>query len=460
MKKLLLILLCLPIIGFGQEKECGTLITKEQSEYLSNKRLLRNNWLQQKTILNIPVQHHIVRQSNGNGGLNQNHIDDIMTIMNNYYSNSDVQFYNCDSINYIDVDNFHNFHKNYEDILCETYDVLNVINIYYFNSITTWSGTAICGYSRFPPSVDRVFMDNSCALNGSTLSHELGHYFSLYHTHGPTNSGTTTELVNGSNCATEGDELCDTPADPNLSGVVNSNCEYTDSITDLNGDVYKPDTSNIMSYSLKPCRNSLSLQQYNRINFSAINDRWYLICGPTYGCTDSLASNYNDNASVDDGSCVYCTESFFSPLTLQLITDAFALETSWKITNYGEIIKSGLGYVSSGFQNIPMINLDDGCYEFSIYDWDGLCCDYGPGSYSLTDVNGNIIISGASFSEKESYAFEIANITSTEESIESIGNKRLVKITDLLGRETKGTKNEVLFYIYDDGTVEKRIVIE
>ena len=29
-----------------------------------------------------------------------------------------------------------------------------------------------------------------------------------------------------------------------------------------------------------------------------------------------------------------------------------------------------------------------------------------------------------------------------------------------LGRETKGTKNEVLFYIYDDGTVEKRIVIE
>ena len=39
-------------------------------------------------------------------------------------------------------------------------------------------------------------------------------------------------------------------------------------------------------------------------------------------------------------------------------------------------------------------------------------------------------------------------------------NKELLKITDLLGKETKGTKNEVLFYIYDDGTVEKRIVIE
>ncbi len=35
----------------------------------------------------------------------------------------------------------------------------------------------------------------------------------------------------------------------------------------------------------------------------------------------------------------------------------------------------------------------------------------------------------------------------------------LLKITDLLGRETKQT-NQPLFYIYDDGTVEKRIVIE
>jgi hypothetical protein len=38
-------------------------------------------------------------------------------------------------------------------------------------------------------------------------------------------------------------------------------------------------------------------------------------------------------------------------------------------------------------------------------------------------------------------------------------NKELLKITDLLGRETKQT-NQSLFYIYDDGTVEKRIVIE
>ena len=38
-------------------------------------------------------------------------------------------------------------------------------------------------------------------------------------------------------------------------------------------------------------------------------------------------------------------------------------------------------------------------------------------------------------------------------------NKELLKVTDLLGRETKQT-NQPLFHIYDDGTVEKRIVIE
>ena len=43
---------------------------------------------------------------------------------------------------------------------------------------------------------------------------------------------------------------------------------------------------------------------------------------------------------------------------------------------------------------------------------------------------------------------------------EHTSKAKLLKVTDILGRETKGTKNEPLFYIYDDGTVEKRITIE
>ena len=39
-------------------------------------------------------------------------------------------------------------------------------------------------------------------------------------------------------------------------------------------------------------------------------------------------------------------------------------------------------------------------------------------------------------------------------------NKELLKVTDLLGRETKPQTNTPFIEIYDDGTVEKRIVIE
>jgi len=40
-----------------------------------------------------------------------------------------------------------------------------------------------------------------------------------------------------------------------------------------------------------------------------------------------------------------------------------------------------------------------------------------------------------------------------------VKQKELVKVIDLFGRESKD-KNQLLFYIYDDGTVEKRIIIE
>jgi hypothetical protein len=41
----------------------------------------------------------------------------------------------------------------------------------------------------------------------------------------------------------------------------------------------------------------------------------------------------------------------------------------------------------------------------------------------------------------------------------SLSSRKPIRVIDLLGRETKQT-NQPLFYIYDDGTVEKRIVIE
>jgi hypothetical protein len=46
--------------------------------------------------------------------------------------------------------------------------------------------------------------------------------------------------------------------------------------------------------------------------------------------------------------------------------------------------------------------------------------------------------------------------------IEDIQNtdRQLFKIVDILGRDAKGKKKQLLFYIYEDGTIEKRITIE
>ena len=55
-------------------------------------------------------------------------------------------------------------------------------------------------------------------------------------------------------------------------------------------------------------------------------------------------------------------------------------------------------------------------------------------------------------------ALEFSNTTTIEESRNS--NKTLLKITDILGRTTEDATNTPLFYIYDDGSVEKKIILE
>ena len=52
------------------------------------------------------------------------------------------------------------------------------------------------------------------------------------------------------------------------------------------------------------------------------------------------------------------------------------------------------------------------------------------------------------------------NVTSTFNIPTPNANRKLEKVVDILGKQTKTKTNVPLFYIYDDGTVEKRIVIE
>ena len=65
--------------------------------------------------------------------------------------------------------------------------------------------------------------------------------------------------------------------------------------------------------------------------------------------------------------------------------------------------------------------------------------------------------------ERAEYEFYTYSVISGLFVAPSTTQKQLIGITDLLGRTVANSKsliNTPLFYIYDDGTVEKRIVIE
>ena len=49
--------------------------------------------------------------------------------------------------------------------------------------------------------------------------------------------------------------------------------------------------------------------------------------------------------------------------------------------------------------------------------------------------------------------------TTNDFSIEMESSKRIVRIIDLLGKETKQKANQLLLYIYHDGTVEKKFFL-
>jgi hypothetical protein len=93
---------------------------------------------------------------------------------------------------------------------------------------------------------------SSCCLGSQRVtSHEVGHCLGLIHTH---ETAFGEEHIDGTNCSTKGDEVCDTPADPfshvgeSCFSATNA-CSYTGNCEDPDGATnYSPPYNNIMSY--------------------------------------------------------------------------------------------------------------------------------------------------------------------------------------------------------------------
>lgn len=294
--KTTLLAIFLPLMATAQDNDfCATEVTPAALEVIHELR----EGLQRYDVdkfrsqsFDIPIQIHILRNTEGKGGTDEQMVFEEFDLVNDIYAEANIEFLINKSINYIDSDQFFDFNKADEDALAGANDVDGALNIYFANTVST-SNNNICGYTHMPGSgLDRIFMAKGCSGNGSTLAHEIGHYLSLMHTHGF--SSGSNELVDGSNCDEEGDLLCDTPADPKLTGLVNSDCEYTGNLLDPSGQPYNPDVDNIMSYSPSYCRSHFTQEQIDQMVFSLQQNHGNLTVNDDYvTVADMLQTQYD-----------------------------------------------------------------------------------------------------------------------------------------------------------------------
>ena len=267
------ILLILISMGNLESQECGFQHTEKDIE-----RILELDAQPMKAIRSssdqVPVTIHIITQSNQQGGIELAKVNNAIKSANEHFEQIKMEFSICGKVNYINNDRYYNLY-NHDQVNLYENNVPNTINIYFTNNVFSRDSNSLCGFAYFPGYYDVMVMNNSCVDNGSTFVHELGHYFNLLHTH---DSRQGKEMVNGSNCSTTGDLICDTPADPILSSKVDNDCRYFGIDRDANGDIYNPDTENLMSYSLKSCRNYFTPDQYTRMRKAFDYQRNYLSC--------------------------------------------------------------------------------------------------------------------------------------------------------------------------------------
>lgn len=123
------------------------------------------------------------------------------------------------------------------------------------------------------------------------------------------------------------------------------------------------------------------------------------------GTTDENPADNTTTAAFDVN--IYILDQ----ISLTISTDEYGDETSWEITNEdGDVVESGGNY--EGLEDYSeTLDLPIGCYTFTIYDeyGDGMCCDFGNGSYELALNSGQVIASGGSFGYEQSVTFTLEN---------------------------------------------------
>jgi hypothetical protein len=228
----------------------------------------------------IPIKFWIYRRSNGNDGMTINDMKDQIWYINFFHSinNTGIQFYLSPDFEFIDKDRL--FRLNYltqaplQTFLKHSKGCINVhvpgklSQSRLIGKPSHYAGT----YNRMSKGVLMAY-----GVSCPTLTHETGHYLGLKHTHKhwksrflqePVDRDRTLRFSKKKACEKRGDDLCDTPAEPNLDVYTDNYCNFTgQKLTDKYGDHYLPFTDNLMSYSQnRECRTTFSKGQIKRMH--------------------------------------------------------------------------------------------------------------------------------------------------------------------------------------------------
>src|SRR5688572_24374172 len=235
---------------------CGTDQLPLVDRLESNKRFL--NYHQRGAIKYIPVTFHLVANAAGVGRVHESAVLAQLCNLNEQFRDQDAIFY-IDSLNYFDNDAVYETPASTAaEIQMNLRRDNNAVNIFITNKADSGNEGPGLTLAYYDPQRDWIVSrKDQITASGKTLAHELGHYFSLMHTHYgwecnpytvadygnpvtkiytlpcPSGGGAVLiELVDSSNCATAADKICDTPADYNFGILYDPGCDENNTIRD------------------------------------------------------------------------------------------------------------------------------------------------------------------------------------------------------------------------------------
>lgn len=147
----------------------------------------------------------------------------------------------------------------------------------------------------------------------------------------------------------------------------------------------------------------------------------------TYNVTLTATNTNGSDSETKTGYITVQAAPACTNVTLSLLLDDYPEEISWLIADAsGTTVASGGTYANSPDRStITEVKcLASGCYTFTINDsyGDGICCNYGPGSYTLTDQAGTVLVSGGTFGSSETKNFCVGGSSSRRASTVTLPN--------------------------------------